>query len=166
MMKNLLPIAMIFLLSACGWQLRNSQVVPTDLGSLYLSSNDAHSDLIQELTRALNVYGAKIVPSAADASYSVVIVDFRQARRSGTINAAARVAEYQLNEEVDFLIVGADGAQLIPLSTASVERVYEFNEQDVLASDNEERRVKNGMREEIVRQILNRLRVVPSTGQQ
>ena len=166
MMKNLLPIAMIFLLSACGWQLRNSQVVPTDLGSLYLSSNDAHSDLIQELTRALNVYGAKIVPSAADASYSVVIVDFRQARRSGTINAAARVAEYQLNEEVDFLIVGADGAQLIPLSTASVERVYEFNEQDVLASDNEERRVKNGMREEIVRQILNRLRVVPSAGQQ
>lgn len=166
MMKNLLPIAMIFLLSACGWQLRNSQVVPTDLGSLYLSSNDAHSDLIQELTRALNVYGAKIVPSAADASYSVVIVDFRQTRRSGTINAAARVAEYQLNEEVDFLIVGADGAQLIPLSTASVERVYEFNEQDVLASDNEERRVKNGMREEIVRQILNRLRVVPSAGQQ
>ena len=166
MMKNLLPIAMILLLSACGWQLRNSQVVPTDLGSLYLSSNDDHSDLIQELTRALNVYGAKIVPSAADASYSVVIVDFRQARRSGTINAAARVAEYQLNEEVDFLIVGADGAQLIPLSTASVERVYEFNEQDVLASDNEERRVKNGMREEIVRQILNRLRVVPSAGQQ
>ncbi|MDB4032508.1 LPS assembly lipoprotein LptE [Porticoccaceae bacterium] len=166
MMKILLPIAMIFLLSACGWQLRNSQVVPTDLGSLYLSSNDAHSDLIQELTRALNVYGAKIVPSAADASYSVVIVDFRQTRRSGTINAAARVAEYQLNEEVDFLIVGADGAQLIPLSTASVERVYEFNEQDVLASDNEERRVKNGMREEIVRQILNRLRVVPSAGQQ
>ncbi len=166
MMKILLPIAMIFLLSACGWQLRNSQVVPTDLGSLYLSSNDAHSDLIQELTRALNVYGAKIVPSAAGASYSVVIVDFRQTRRSGTINAAARVAEYQLNEEVDFLIVGADGAQLIPLSTASVERVYEFNEQDVLASDNEERRVKNGMREEIVRQILNRLRVVPSAGQQ
>ena len=166
MMKNLLPIAMILLLSACGWQLRNSQVVPTDLGSLYLSSNDAHSDLIQELTRALNVYGAKIVPSSTDASYSVVIVDVRQTRRTGTINAAARVAEYQLNEEVDFLIVGADGVQLIPLSTASVERVYEFNEQDVLASDNEERRVKNGMREEIVRQILNRLRVVPSTGQQ
>tara|TARA_B110000285_G_C15042433_1_gene572508 strand:+ start:630 stop:1130 length:501 start_codon:yes stop_codon:yes gene_type:complete len=166
MMKNLLPIAMILLLSACGWQLRNSQVVPTDLGSLYLSSNDAHSDLIQELTRALNVYGAKIVSSSTDASYSVVIVDFRQTRRTGTINAAARVAEYQLNEEVDFLIVGADGVQLIPLSTASVERVYEFNEQDVLASDNEERRVKNGMREEIVRQILNRLRVVPSTGQQ
>lgn len=165
-MKNLLPIAMILLLSACGWQLRNSQVVPTDLGSLYLSSNDAHSDLIQELTRALNVYGVNIVSNSADASYSVVIADFRQTRRTSTINAAARVAEYQLNEEVDFLIVGADGAQLIPLSTASVERVYEFDEQDVLASDSEERRIKNGMREEIVRQILNRLRVVPSTGEQ
>ena len=165
MMKKLLLTTMI-LLSACGWQLRNSQVVPTDLGNLYLSSNDAHSDLIQELTRALNVYGVKIVSSSADASYSVVIVDFRQTRRTGTINSAARAAEYQLNEEVDFLIVGADGSQLIPLSTASVERVYEFDEQDVLASDSEERLVRNGMREEIVRQILNRLRVVPSTGQQ
>ena len=62
MMKKLLLTTMI-LLSACGWQLRNSQVVPTDLGNLYLSSNDAHSDLIQELTRALNVYGVKIVSS-------------------------------------------------------------------------------------------------------
>jgi LPS-assembly lipoprotein len=166
MIKNILLTTMILMLSACGWQLRNSEVVPTDLGSLYLSSNDAHSDLIQELTRALNLYGAKVVSSSADASYSVVIVDFRRTRRTGTINAAARVAEYQLNEDVDFLIIGADGSQLIPLSTASVERVYEFDEQDILASDSEERLILSGMREEIVRQILNRLRVVPSAGQQ
>ncbi len=166
MIKNLLLTTMILLLSACGWQLRNAEVVPADLGRLYLSSNDAHSALIQQLTRALNLYGVKVVPSSAEASYSVVIVDFRQTRRTGTINAAARVAEYQLNEDVDFLIVGADGTQLIPLSTASVERVYEFDERDVLASDSEERLVLNSMREEIVRQILNRLRVVPSVGQQ
>lgn len=166
MIKNLLVTLMVVMISACGWQLRNSEVIPTDLGSLYLSSNDAHSDLIQELTRALNLYGVKVVTSSSDASYSVVIVDFRQTRRTGTINAAARAAEYQLNEDVDFLIVGADGSQLIPLSTASVERVYEFDEQDILASDSEERLIRNGMREEIVRQILNRLRIVPSAGEQ
>ena len=80
--------------------------------------------------------------------------------------ASARAAEYQLNEDVDFLIISADGQQLIPLSTASVERVYEFDEQDILASDGEERLIRNSMREEIVRQILNRLRIVPSAGEQ
>jgi LPS-assembly lipoprotein len=144
--KTILLSTLLVLLSACGWQ---------------LPSNDPHSELITELTRALNLYGVDVVASAADAQYSVVIVNFRRDRRTGTINPSARVAEYQLNEDVDFLIVSADGSQLVPLSTASVERVYEFNEQDVLASDNEERLVRDGMREEIVRQILNRLRLVP-----
>jgi outer membrane lipopolysaccharide assembly protein LptE/RlpB len=62
---------------------------------------------------------------------------------------------------VDFLIVDAEDNPLIPLSTASVERVYEFNERDVLASGNEERLVLEGMREDIIRQILNRLRLIP-----
>jgi outer membrane lipopolysaccharide assembly protein LptE/RlpB len=66
---------------------------------------------------------------------------------------------------VDFLIVDSNGSQLVPLSTASVERVYEFNEQDVLSSDNEERLVKSNMREEIVRQMLNRLRLLPTAAQ-
>ena len=158
--KILFPLVLV-LLSACHWQLRDAQIVPDDLGSLHLSSQDPHSALIRELTRALNLYGVDVVASAADARYSVVIVDFRRNRRTGTINPSARVAEYQLNEDVEFLIVSSDGSQLIPLSTASVERVYEFNELDVLASDNEERLVRNGMREEIVRQILNRLRLVP-----
>ena len=42
-----------------------------------------------------------------------------------------------------------------------MERVYEFSEDDILASDNEEQFIRNGMREDIARQILNRLRVLP-----
>ena len=162
MIKNLLLALAALLISSCGWQLRDAQIVPENLGSLHLSAKDPHSALIRELTRSLELYGVDVVASAADARYSVVIVDFRSTRRTSTINPSARAAEYQLNEDVDFLIVGADGAQLVPLSTASVERVYEFNEQDVLSSDNEERLVKNNMREEIVRQILNRLRLLPT----
>ena len=147
----ILSVCLSLLLSACGWQLRNAQVVP----------EDPHSKLITELTRALNLYGVDVVASAADAKYSVVIVDFKRTRRSATLNPSARVSEFQLNEEVDFLIVDALGNQIIPLSTASIERVYEFNERDVLASENEERLIRDGMREELVRQILNRLSVVP-----
>ncbi|MGY8802296.1 MAG: LPS-assembly lipoprotein LptE, partial [Pseudomonadales bacterium] len=70
------------------------------------------------------------------------------------------VAEYQLNEEVDFLITKPDGTPLTPLSTASVERSYEFREQDILSADTEERILRNSMHKEVVRQILNHLRAV------
>jgi LPS-assembly lipoprotein len=163
--KTLVLTLIVLLTASCGWQLRNAQIVPENLGSLHLASNDPHSALIIELTRSLELYGVDVVASAADASYSVVIVDFRRTRRTSTINPSARVAEYQLNEDVDFLIVDSNGSQLVPLSTSSVERVYEFNEQDVLSSDNEERLVKSNMREEIVRQMLNRLRLLPTAAQ-
>ena len=93
------------------------------------------------------------------ADYSVIIVDHRQSSRTASINPSGRVAEYQLNEDVDFIITDAQGNEMIPLSTASVERVYEFNEDDILSSTNESRSVRNRMHEEIVRQILNRLRI-------
>jgi outer membrane lipopolysaccharide assembly protein LptE/RlpB len=72
------------------------------------------------------------------------------------------VAEYQLNEDVDFYITDAEDNQILSLSTASVERVYEFREKDILASSNEEQRIRAEMRSELVRQILNRLRVLPA----
>ena len=159
-MKNLFLGTMILLLSACGWQLRNSQLVPEDFGSLYLSSMDSHSSLIQTLERALKDSHIDLANNASSAAYSLVIVDVRKKRRTGTVNASARVAEYQLNEEVDFLITGPDGTPLTPLSTASVERAYEFSEQDILSSDTEETALRNSMHKEIVRQILNHLRAV------
>ena len=72
------------------------------------------------------------------------------------------MAEYQLNEDVDFLIANATGTPLTNLFTASVERNYEIEERDLLSSENEERLIKQEMRREIVRQILNRLKVLPS----
>ena len=162
MMRNILLVTMIAILCGCGWQLRDAQVVPQSIGSLHIATQLSDRDLVSELSRALDVYGVEIVSPAAAADYAVVIVDFRHNRRIGTLNASARVAEYQLNEDVDFLITNASGEPLTALLTASVERSYEIEERDILSSENEEQLVKREMREEIVRQILNRLKVLPT----
>jgi LPS-assembly lipoprotein len=161
MRHRLLAIILLLTLGGCGWQLRDAQVVPQTIGSLHVATQLSDRDIVNELTRALDVYGVKVVDSAAAADYSVVIVDFRQNRRIATLNASARVAEYQLNDDLDFLIADATGAPLTALLTASVERSYEIEERDILSSENEERQVRREMREEIVRQILNRLKVLP-----
>ena len=84
--------AMLCLLSACGWQLRDAEAVPRSIGSLHIATQASHNGFVSELKRALAVYGVDVVPSAAEASYSIVIVDFRQNRRIATLNASARVA--------------------------------------------------------------------------
>ncbi len=161
-LQKLLLAVIVVLLSACGWQLRDAQVVPKSIGSLHIATQAADNIFVSELTRALDVYGVDVVSSAAEANYAVVIVDFRENRRISTLNASARAAEYQLNEDVDFLITDPAGTPLTSLLTASVERSYEIEESDILSSDNEERQVRVEMREEIVRQILNRLKVLPT----
>ena len=156
-----LLLIITLIISGCGWQLRDSQIAASSIGAVYLSSSDTISVLTKELRRALSTYGVHSGVTKAESKYVVVIVDFRQNTRIASINSSGRVAEYQLNEDVDFYITDAEDNQVLSLSTASVERVYEFREEDILASSNEEQRILTEMRSEIVRQILNRLRALP-----
>ena len=158
---RVLLLIITLIMSGCGWQLRNSEIVASSLGTVYLSSKIGDTALTKELRRAISIYGVSIGNTKAESNYIVVIVDFRQNSRIASINSRGRVAEYQLNEDVDFYITDADDKQILSLSTASVERVYEFREEDILASSNEEKRILKEMRGEIVRQILNRLRALP-----
>jgi LPS-assembly lipoprotein len=155
---HLVTVLIPLILSACGWQLRDSGLLSADIGAVHLASNSSvQSHLLKDLKRALNRADIPVVALQTEANYSIVILDIRHSRRSSTLNAGGRVAEYQLNHEVDYIILGATGNQLSPLSTASVERVFEFEEQDVLASANGEQAILEQMRREAVRQILTQL---------
>ena len=162
MKYRVLLLIVALMISGCGWQLRDSQIVASSIGTVYLSSNNINTVLTKELKRALTTYGVPSGVTKAESNYIVVIVDFRENSRIASINSSGRVAEYQLNEDVDFYITDAEDNQILSLSTASVERVYEFREKDILASSNEEHRIRAEMRSELVRQILNRLRVLPA----
>ena len=157
-----LLLIITLIISGCGWQLRDSQIAASSIGAVYLSSSDTNSVLTKELRRALSTYGVLSGVTQGESKYVGVIVDLRQNTRIASINSSGRVAEYQLNEDVDFYITDAEDNQVLSLSTASVERVYEFREEDILASSNEEQRILTEMRSEIVRQILNRLRALPT----
>ena len=67
MMQRTLVAAMVLLLSACGWQLRNSQVIPANVAACILRPKLADNIFVSELARALDVYGVDVVASAADA---------------------------------------------------------------------------------------------------
>ena len=49
------------------------------------------------------------------------------------------------------------GKPIIPVTTVSAESTYNFDESDLLASQNEEIFLKNNLRSKVIRQILRRL---------
>jgi outer membrane lipopolysaccharide assembly protein LptE/RlpB len=87
----------------------------------------------------------------------VTITNVRENVRIASINSGGRVAEYQLTEEVDFVLRLASGMQVIATGKASANKVYEFEENDILASENEQQRIRYEMRKQIVRQILTQV---------
>ena len=103
--KNFCLSSLLIMLTSCGWQLKNTQSMSPHLDQIHLVSEEPNGQLLSELTRALEAYDIEAVGGDSKPDYSVVITDYRRIRRTSSMNNDARVAEYQLNEEVDFMVV-------------------------------------------------------------
>lgn len=156
-LKSIVTVTAL-LISSCGWQLRGQEELDTPSASIFISSNIPNRPYVEHIKRFLDTFGYKTQRNAENADLGVVLINSREDTRISSLNASARAAEYMLTKHVDFIITDSKGDDLTKLVTVSVERIYEFDEQDILASSNEERRIRNEMHQDIAKQIHNRLR--------
>ncbi len=158
---RLSAIALLLTLSACGWQLRGTGGEAT-IARLHLHSSTPDSAFSRILERYLQSSGIELVDNIALAEYSLNIIKEKSKRRTATVSASARISERLLEEQVQYLVTRPDGSIAIERSSASVERIYEYNEDNVLATEDEARLLKNEMYNDLARQIANRLRHIKS----
>ena len=162
MNKSAAHICMITLLllttTACGWHLRGSAGNVLNIESIYISAASQQSDMLRQLKRLLSASEVELVESATGADYRLVIVKEDSTRRTATVSASARVSERALTEYVEFLVLDQEGLPVIEHTRLSVERIFEYNENNVLATDDEAGLLKREMEAELARQIYNRLR--------
>jgi LPS-assembly lipoprotein len=148
----------IFLaVSGCGWQLRDMSPIANDLGRVFVSYSGSQANIGLALRRELNASQVKLVETSAEADYLIKIIDAQSSRRISAVNINIRASQYQLYQAVDYKLIDNMGRQIIPLTTAYAERSHDFNEQDVLASQNAESLIQDSLRFDIVRQILSRI---------
>ncbi len=146
---------LIPLVAACGWQLRGmgpGATLPEDL-RVHIAGNTA---VASELRQTLEG-SATLVNTPADADLTLQILDERFDQRTATISASARVSERRLTQEVQYVILGADGQPVFPPGRADIERIYEYNEENVLATDDEVVLLRREMQQDLVRQLQMRL---------
>jgi LPS-assembly lipoprotein len=157
-------LALVLISSGCGWQLRGHGDSPQNVDSLHIGGRPMDNELKRELERNLQALGIELKESAKEAQYSLVILDQRSKRRTATISGQARISELEISEELKFTILAADGTEVTPPTTVTDDRVFEYDENNVLATDDEAKLLRREMRTSLVRQLINSLqRIGPRT---
>lgn len=157
-MKKLIALLLTTtMLTACGWHLRGSIALPEDLNSIHLSAEDTHGSLINDMQRALVSNNISVVNNSADANYSIKLLGERSERRAASVGGDALASEYELTMEVDYSIDRGEET-LLEKDTARTIRTYDYNRNQVLGSSGEEDIIKAEMRNELIQQIVRRLR--------
>jgi outer membrane lipopolysaccharide assembly protein LptE/RlpB len=126
--------------------------------NMYISAPDSHSELVKTLKRKLQAGGVTLMKNATTANYSLVIIEQDSDSRVASISSSARISERYLIETAEFLVLDKEGIRVIPSTLVTIERAHEYDETNVLATDDETRLLRREMHADLARQIYNRLR--------
>lgn len=151
-----LPLAVLSLLTACGFQLQSRAELPVEMQRTRLEVALPYSEFARRLETHLEQSGVQVVTAPGGAALlEVPVNDTRKEIQS--IGDNARVREFLIRHTVQFRLLGSDGKELIPMQTFEQSRIYSFNEQDILAAEREDEFLRNEMADSLARMVVRRL---------
>jgi LPS-assembly lipoprotein len=146
----------LLLLSACGFKLQARADLPPEMQRTRLEVVDPFGEFSRRLEVLLEQNGVDIVTSAPDAAVLEIPVN-EMRKEIQSIGDNARVQEFLVRHSVQFRLLDSSGAELIPLQTFEMSRVYQFNEQDILAAEREDEFLRNDLADSLARMVVRRL---------
>ncbi|AXK39096.1 LPS assembly lipoprotein LptE [Crenobacter cavernae] len=168
LIRNLLLLASLVTLTACGFQLRgvSAPTKPLPFASLYL---DGQGSVLPELKKALERDPRlKLAASAKDAEAVLTVSHEETAKDILTINRGGKVNEYLLTLRVTAEVT-QNAEPLGAPRTVLVRRKLGYADQDVLGKEEEEAFLWKDMRRDAADQLVRSLAYVkplPAAGQQ
>lgn len=149
-------LALATLASGCGFRLEGRAPLPASLAVTYVTSPNDQTDFVQGLRKALIISGGKLTENSERATGTVRILTDDVSSKILSVSANNIPREYELTYTVEFS-VSADGNELLPAQKVSVTRDYSFNERTLLAKENEEAILREGMARDLVGIVMRRL---------
>lgn len=147
---------LVVLLTSCGFRLQGRTPLPEPLKTAYVIAPNDQSDFVQGLRKALITSGGQLVDDNSRATGTVRILTDEVASKILSVSATNIPREYELTYTVEFSVT-AKGTELLPSQKVSVTRDYSFNEQTLLAKENEEAILREGMARDLVSIVMRRL---------
>jgi outer membrane lipopolysaccharide assembly protein LptE/RlpB len=159
-MKNAMRIVAVALLAfavnGCGFRLQGRNPLPPSLASTYVIAPNDQTDFVQGLRKALLVAGGKVVDNKEHATGTVRVMTDEFTSKILSVSAENIPREYEITYTVEFSVSASD-KELLELQKVSVTRNYSFNERTLLAKENEEAILREGMARDLVGIVMRRL---------
>jgi LPS-assembly lipoprotein len=150
-LKKLSILGLILIISACGFQLRGD--INANFDSISISGGT--SSFNKTLQRKFRQSGITIT-SASDAEKIVEIIKNSFTKTILTLTGTGAVSEYQLDYIVTYRFKSKDGSCNLPV-TIETSRTYTYDDSDILAKDEEEKRLVSGMEDQLIKTMATQI---------
>ncbi|MEE8233433.1 MAG: LPS assembly lipoprotein LptE [Gammaproteobacteria bacterium] len=158
-----LVLILVFLLlglSACGFQLRGTNLQALQNASIFVQSSNANV-LAAEVKRQLLDADVNTVSSAPDAEYIVNLSNESFSRKILSVSpTTGKVEEYEVTYTAMLKITGPDESSTASTKPVSASRDYTFDEGSVLGTFTQESVLKKDIAKQVAATVLRRLRAV------
>lgn len=153
-----LLMTLLLLVSACGWHLRGSLVLPADMQAIAIHTGQSGQELAQELRQVLTAAGIEAsLDDAGIGAWHVDILEERLERREISISREIKTAEFGITLYVQWQLRNAAGDVVITPETVTTQRVYRQDADNLAGKKREETRLLEDMRRFLAGQILRRV---------
>ena len=149
-------LALVLSLHACGFQLRGSIDLSSEMSPIYIEQNSVF-DLAREIKTLLASNKIAMVEDAQQSKSQLILLDDSKSQSVLSVDGSGQAREYRLTYKVNYVIKvnqkQNDEAAVVP-DSLTVNRTWLFDPNAVLAVTNEAELLYKDMRREAARLIL------------
>lgn len=153
---TVLALACVLMLGACGFHRQGTAPMPEIMRRTYIESADALSEFRRGLKTALQTSGVEIVAKRDEATTLLLISKEETGRRVLSVSARNTPREYEIFYTVVYSVV-ANGKEVLPSQELSLTRDFSFDEQALLAKEQEEEILRAALARDLVGIVMRRL---------
>ena len=152
-LRALLYIVLVASLIGCGFHLRGT----TDLSfnSIFIQGNTLV--ISKNLNKTLHTNGVKVLETADNAEMLLEMVGEESEKRILSLSGKGKVNEFELYYRVHYRTKLAGAELWSPVQTMEARRDYSYSDANLLAKQGEEKRLNEGMQQDVISGIMRRL---------
>lgn len=155
---RMLPmIALLLLLSGCGFHLRGDMPLASPLHSLHIQAINPYGTLVRNLEQSLKMSGAHLTDNATDAQTILIISHDSTFQELLSVGATQQTRQYKLTAVVTFEVADKQGRNIVPPQTLADSRVITVQSNQILGSSNEANLYFQQMQRGLATSIMYRL---------
>jgi len=158
--SNLLVGMLLLLVAGCGFHLRGAANLPESINTMYIQGINLKRDLGLALKRGLESNDVTIIEQPQTGAAVLTVLSAKSERRVLSVGANAKVSEYQLYGTLEFKLLDKNNQLVVDSETLRAVRDYQFDQNQVLASDQQDAQLRQEINDQLVQSLLRRLSAI------